>query len=84
MTGAKLKKRFLLNKTNDGDPTDTVALDAVSSSDNMATGAINQVSTENSEKELIPPVRLARLSRDALNCLRCFARFGTIFTILKT
>ena len=61
MTGEKLKKRFLLSKTaNDGDLSDTVALDAVSNSD-MVTDAINQVSAENSGKELIPPVRFVTI-----------------------
>ena len=62
MTGEKLKKRFLLNKTaNNGDLSDTVALDSVSNSDIMVTDAINQVPAENSGKELIPPVRFVTI-----------------------
>ena len=77
MTGAKLKKRFSLNKTaNNGDPPDTFVPDA--DTDYIVPDTINQVSTENSENELIPPVRLARTSRDTLKYFRCSARFGTI------
>ena len=79
MTGAKLQKRFSLNKTaNYGDPPDTLVPDAFSNTDNIVPDTIKQVSTENSEKELIPPVRLARVSRDTFKYFRCSAWFGSI------